>query len=417
MCMTTLNPVGVHGSQYYTRTKYNRSSGLIRSYLRVVMEEQRVGKKAEQDCIEVPDKVLEGDVETDKILKRGMDEGEVLEGTMDVRKDQTKVLEDCVYMDEDQVLEGVEVDTFQYEVPESSNEVGKVQDEVLDGSIDVVKVLAVVLEGCFDNEMSQDKVLEDGVDVDKVLNSSLDTDKVQDNVTEGGVEDNTFQDFKKVLDGGVEVNKDLEGGLDMDKVQDKVLKVGVEVDKFQDKVLKGGVGLNTAEDNFVKGNVDVDEIHDKVQEGSVYVENVLEEAREEAEDMDKVRNKMKDGVDVDKTLGEGLKGSVDVNKNSVDLNKPHDMVLEDNVDMEEVLNTQERMDTMRCQVKITTRHSLQLRMVNHTAQDVFVRLLSHGERIAGSGKEAYFSDYDNNDHDDNPINILLVTSPLSVDLS
>ncbi|KAG5281246.1 hypothetical protein AALO_G00069020 [Alosa alosa] len=46
---------------------------------------------------------------------------------------------------------------------------------------------------------------------------------------------------------------------------------------------------------------------------------------------------------------------------------------------------EERSDGMRCQVKITVRHNLQLRMANHTARDVYVRLLGHGGRISGAG--------------------------------
>lgn len=46
---------------------------------------------------------------------------------------------------------------------------------------------------------------------------------------------------------------------------------------------------------------------------------------------------------------------------------------------------EERTDAMRCQVKITTRHNLQLRMANYTARDVYVRLLGHGDRISGTG--------------------------------
>lgn len=63
-------------------------------------------------------------------------------------------------------------------------------------------------------------------------------------------------------------------------------------------------------------------------------------------------------------------------------------------DVDEVLNgflgnsLKEQADGMRCQVKITTRHSLQLRMANYTARDVYVRLLGHGERITGTGMEA-----------------------------
>ncbi len=59
-------------------------------------------------------------------------------------------------------------------------------------------------------------------------------------------------------------------------------------------------------------------------------------------------------------------------------------------DGDEVLDEclEERGDTMRCQVKITTRHNLQLRMANYTARDVYVRLLGHGDRISGTGTEA-----------------------------
>lgn len=66
-----------------------------------------------------------------------------------------------------------------------------------------------------------------------------------------------------------------------------------------------------------------------------------------------------------------------------------DVDLEGEVDVDEVLkDLEERPDPMRCQVKITTRQSLQLRLANHTARDVYVRLLGHGERISGSGMEA-----------------------------
>lgn len=43
---------------------------------------------------------------------------------------------------------------------------------------------------------------------------------------------------------------------------------------------------------------------------------------------------------------------------------------------------------MRCQVKITTCHNLQLRMANYTARDVYVRLLGHVDHISGTGTEA-----------------------------
>lgn len=39
-------------------------------------------------------------------------------------------------------------------------------------------------------------------------------------------------------------------------------------------------------------------------------------------------------------------------------------------------------EALRCQVKITTRRSLHLRIANHTARDVYVRLVGHGGRIA-----------------------------------
>lgn len=59
-------------------------------------------------------------------------------------------------------------------------------------------------------------------------------------------------------------------------------------------------------------------------------------------------------------------------------------------DEDEVLDEclEERGDAMRCQVKITTRHNLQLRMANYTARDIYVRLLGHGDRISGTGTEA-----------------------------
>lgn len=63
-------------------------------------------------------------------------------------------------------------------------------------------------------------------------------------------------------------------------------------------------------------------------------------------------------------------------------------------DVDEVLKAvldeglEERVEAMRCQVKITTRHNLQLRMANYTTRDVYVRLLGHGDRISGTGTEA-----------------------------
>ncbi|KTG06682.1 hypothetical protein cypCar_00030145 [Cyprinus carpio] len=59
-------------------------------------------------------------------------------------------------------------------------------------------------------------------------------------------------------------------------------------------------------------------------------------------------------------------------------------------DVDEVLDEclGERGDAMRCQVKITTCHNLQLRMANYTARDVYVRLLGHGDHISGNGTEA-----------------------------
>ena len=38
-------------------------------------------------------------------------------------------------------------------------------------------------------------------------------------------------------------------------------------------------------------------------------------------------------------------------------------------------------EALRCQVKITTRRSLHLRIANHTARDVYIRLVGHGGRI------------------------------------
>ncbi|RXN12662.1 FERM domain-containing 3-like protein [Labeo rohita] len=74
----------------------------------------------------------------------------------------------------------------------------------------------------------------------------------------------------------------------------------------------------------------------------------------------------------------------------------HEKVAEEGLreeDVDEVLKSldeglEERVDAMRCQVKITTRHNLHLRMANYTARDVYVRLLGHGDRISGTGMEA-----------------------------
>ncbi|GLD54073.1 FERM domain-containing protein 3 [Lates japonicus] len=41
-------------------------------------------------------------------------------------------------------------------------------------------------------------------------------------------------------------------------------------------------------------------------------------------------------------------------------------------------------EALRCQVKITTRRSLHLRIANHTARDVYVRLVGHGGRLTGA---------------------------------
>lgn len=358
----------------------------------MVMEEQGIGKKKALGRIEVPNKVLEGGVETSQ---KGMDEDEALKGTTNVSKDQTKILEDsvCTGKDQDQ---GVGMDQFQHKVLKSSNEAGGIQDEVLNYRMDVDHVQAVVVEAGFDKDKTENNVLEDavavykvqekvlhgGANVNKVLNSRLHMDTVQ-NMGQYGC----FDVHDKVLEDRVEVDKILEGGLDIDKFQDKVLKGGVAMDKIQDMVV---VHLNTSEDGFVKGNVTVDGIN--VFEDSGYVEKVLDEVLEKAVGMDMVQNKKESGVDVDKSLDE----------------VPKDSVLKVNADMEELLNGQEQVETMRCQVKITTRHNLQLRMVNHTSRDVHVRLLGHGERITGSGKEAYCSDTDRHHVDDNPIKHLLV---------
>lgn len=72
----------------------------------------------------------------------------------------------------------------------------------------------------------------------------------------------------------------------------------------------------------------------------------------------------------------------------------HEMVAEEGLreeeDVDEALeeSLEERADALRCQVKITTRHNLQLRLANYTARDVYVRLLGHGDRISGTGMEA-----------------------------
>ncbi|XP_027023056.2 uncharacterized protein LOC113656168 [Tachysurus fulvidraco] len=360
------------------------------------MEEQVVERKEGLDCTEVPDKVFLGDVETYKVLQRGVDEGKVLEGTLDFGEDQTKVLENSVYMGKAQILKGVGVDQFQHEM--SSNIMGMVQNEVLDGNMDVVKVYTVVLEGGSDKDDAiHGNILEDSMDME-----------VQYKVLDGGIDVNKVED--KFFMSGVEVDKYLEGGLDMDKVQcrvlecrmnadklqDKFLKGGVEIGKFQDKVLKGDVH-HLVEDNFLKKNVNVDKIY-----GTVNMEKVIDDVLEDAVAMDMVQNRMEDGVDVDNTLDEVLKCSVNINinENGVDLKEAHDMVHEDRVDVKGNLNAQERFDTLRCQVRIITRHNLRLHMANHTTRDVYVRLLGHGERITGSGKEAY------DDHEED--NLLLV---------
>lgn len=41
-------------------------------------------------------------------------------------------------------------------------------------------------------------------------------------------------------------------------------------------------------------------------------------------------------------------------------------------------------EAARCQVKITTRRSIHLRIANHTARDIYVRLVGHGGRITGT---------------------------------
>lgn len=41
-------------------------------------------------------------------------------------------------------------------------------------------------------------------------------------------------------------------------------------------------------------------------------------------------------------------------------------------------------EAARCQVKITTRRSIHLRIANHTARDIYVRLAGHGGRISGT---------------------------------
>lgn len=41
-------------------------------------------------------------------------------------------------------------------------------------------------------------------------------------------------------------------------------------------------------------------------------------------------------------------------------------------------------EALRCQVKITTRRSLHLRIANHTARDVYVRLVGQGRSITGT---------------------------------
>lgn len=40
-------------------------------------------------------------------------------------------------------------------------------------------------------------------------------------------------------------------------------------------------------------------------------------------------------------------------------------------------------EALTCQVKITTRRSLHLRIANHTTRDIYVRLVGHGRHVAG----------------------------------
>ena len=42
-------------------------------------------------------------------------------------------------------------------------------------------------------------------------------------------------------------------------------------------------------------------------------------------------------------------------------------------------------DSLRCQVKITTRRNLHLRISNHTSRDVYVRVVGRQCRVSGSG--------------------------------
>lgn len=52
------------------------------------------------------------------------------------------------------------------------------------------------------------------------------------------------------------------------------------------------------------------------------------------------------------------------------------------VSLDEQASPMVAAEALRCQVKITTRRSLHLRIANHTARDVYVRLVGHGGHIA-----------------------------------
>ena len=47
-------------------------------------------------------------------------------------------------------------------------------------------------------------------------------------------------------------------------------------------------------------------------------------------------------------------------------------------------------DSLRCQVKITTRRNLHLRISNHTSRDVYVRVVGRQGRVSGSGTGCCF---------------------------
>lgn len=179
------------------------------------------------------------------------------------------------------------------------------------------------------------EVQTDSVDVDtlqkKESHDIADVDRVQADVMNGEIPDEAL---KSSLDG------DKDQTLDRMSGQDKRLEVGLP------EVLDRPVDADNVQEGLLKGD------------WKRPIDEMLNEAQSQS------------SLDITRFVGG-------------DLNKAVEKVPEISV-----LNAQTWMNSMRCQVKITTRHSLQLHMANHTARDVYVRLLHHGDRISGNGTKA-----------------------------